>query len=94
VKPSVIWGAGSAIFRPSGGASITLELRDSVDDRRVFLYAQRRQLPYGSYGGPGHIEADRVADAVYEYAKDLVRFVDEAGEGKFVAPRKRAARSR
>ena len=94
VQPTIIRGSGSAVFRPSGGASITLELRDSMNAQRVFLYGQRRQLPHGRYGGPGHIEAERVADAFYEYAKDLVYFVDKAGKGEFHAPRKRAAIAR
>ena len=94
VQPTIIRGSGSVVFRPSGGASITLELRDSTDARRVFLYGQHRQLPHGWYGGPGHIEAERVADAFYEYAKDLVYFVDKAGKGEFQAPRKRAALGR
>jgi hypothetical protein len=90
-EPFRLYGASSIALRASGGAQITLELRDSVDNRRLFIYAQHRQLPWASYGGPGRIGADRVADAFYEYSEDLARHVGRAERGQYPGPRKHAA---
>ncbi len=69
-----------------GNARITVELRDSLDGRRLLLYGQNRQFPRHIYSGTGPIAAQRLADVFIEYTLDLWRTIEKAERGSLAGP--------
>jgi hypothetical protein len=89
-EPRFIREASSLLLTGSGGATITLEFRDGVDGRRLLVFAQNRQLPFGLYLGPQHVGAERIADTFYAYSRDLLRHLREANRGELPGPKTQA----
>jgi hypothetical protein len=89
-EPRFIREASSLLLTSSGGATITLELRDGLDGRRLLVYVQNRQLPFGLYLGAQHVGAERIADTFYEYSRDLLRHLREANRGELPGPKTQA----
>ena len=80
-------GGSSATLNPSGGITVVLELRDSLDDRRLMLFTEKRELPFGVYLGPGHIELERIEDALYGFTRDVRVHLDAARHWNLPKPR-------
>ena len=79
-------GGSSATLNPSGGITVVLELRDSVNDRRLLLFTEKRELPFGVYLGPGHIELERIEDALLGFTRDVQVNLDAARHWKLPKP--------
>ena len=92
-QPRALQGGDSLVVTASGGAKMTVELRDSSNNRRLLIYAQHRELTYAVYAGPRRIEAERLADTFIEYSEDLARCLAQIEGGNFPAPRPHARNS-
>jgi hypothetical protein len=78
---------GYGVFNPGRAMKITLELRDSVEQRRLLLLAEERALPSGLYHGPGRVGFERVKRAFGYFATDLQRHLEAAVHGDLPSPK-------
>jgi len=91
---NVLHGVSLTAVAAAGNVQITVELRDSLDDRRLLIYGQSRQFPFKIYSGPGRMEAQRLADAFIEYTLDLWQTIEKAERGSLAGPRTHASAPR
>ncbi len=78
---------GNIITNSSTGTiAIVLEFWDAAKNKRMMLFGDNRNLPFGVYSGSDSVSIRRVEDAFDDFSVDIGRRLTEVQRGAFPPP--------